>query len=342
MTRLVLHTAMPMTGAAAVRDQLVACREPLERSGVVLVGKDGAIPWDRAVRQVLGGEVPPALRRAIRRRQQTEPRAVLLSAEHAARALTSPPNVTALRILSRDHELATTVVLVVREQLGLLNAIYCATVMRLATSASFESFVTEALACGGLELANPYRALLDDLDISLVAVPYSSLDKQRPAATVLAAAKLPGEDAVMSSRAASEPRSAVEDGWLPGPVLVTATRLLHKRLSRLGAIRRRPAVDLVAVGETMRERAAAGGWDDTTYWGWSEELAQSTQNHYGPGNATFAARAWGTPWPDAFPSLPQTPLDLASHPPTVVSDVMTTIHRLVDDLAVSHPPTGTT
>ncbi len=338
MTQLVIHTGLPTTRAAVVRDQLAACREPLERSGVALVGKDDAVAWDRAFRQILGGEAP--LKRVLRggggSSSNTGFHTVLLSSKSAMRVLTTPRNVAALGTFSRDNGLTTKVVLVVREQLGLLNAMYCRRVMRMETSRSFQSFVIGAVDSAGFDLADEFEALYDDDAIELVAVPYSRIDEHVPAASILEAAELPGQAALTTSMAAASPGSGHEDQELPGPVLVTAARLLHKRLIRLGVVRRRPTGKLLAAAHQLRERAAERAWDQATFWGWSPELATSVEQRYGPGNATFAARAWGTTWPDPPPARAMSRLDLPSESPALVSDVMTTIQRVVDELTAAH------
>ncbi|MGI8701255.1 MAG: hypothetical protein ACR2JU_08625 [Nocardioidaceae bacterium] len=342
MTQLVIHTGMPMTSAAVIRDQLAGWREPLERAGVELVAKDAPKAWDRAVRQVLGGEVPPPLRRVMRRKQQGDAPTVLLSAELAARALGSRPTVNALRALSRDSGLTTKVVLVVREQLDLLNALYCRRVMALETSIGFESFVTDALVSGRLELDHHFAALQDASGVELVAVPYSRLEPHLPAAAVLEAAGAAGDAAVTGADAAADVQAAADDRWLPGPVLLTATRLLHKRLTRLGAVRKRPAEELGAAVAMLRHRATDAAWNEVPFWGWSQDLAATAEQHYRSGNDSFAARVWGAPWPDVAPSRPQTRQDLASEPPAVVSDVMTMIHRAVDELTAGRAVAVTT
>ncbi len=117
---------------------------------------------------------------------------------------------------------------------------------------------------------------------------------------------------------------------MPGPVLVAATRLLHKRLTRVGLLRTvEPSLVLRAAGQ-VRERAETQGWDDTTYWGWSADLAADAIQRFQPGNAEFAERAWGTGWPDPPVLREQTRGDLASCRPPLVSDVLQTIQRAVN------------
>lgn len=331
MTQLVIHTGLPTTGAAVVRDQLAACREPLERAGVALVGKNDAKAWDRAVRLILGGEAPQPLKRLLRGKDDAGTQTVLLSSKSAMRVLTTPRNVAALGTFSRDHGLTTKVVLVVREQLDLLNAMYCRRVIRMETSRSFESFVIGSLDSAGFDLADEFEALQEDGAIQLIAVPYSSIDEHVPAASILEAAELPGQ-AALTTTVAAAPGSGHEERQLPGPVLVTAARLLHKRLLRLGVVRRRPAGKILAAARQLREHAAEQAWDQATFWGWSPELATSVAQRYDPGNATFAARAWGTTWPDPPATRVMTRLDLPSESPALVSDVMTTIQRVVDEL----------
>lgn len=337
MTMLVIHTGMPLTETDRVREQLVAAREPLERAGVALVGKDGPKAWDRAVRQVLGGESPQVLKRIVRKKLQDELSTVLLSSEPAAGALASFTNVMALRAFSRDRALSTKVVLVVREQIELLNALYCQRVMGMETSIGFDAFVMETIASTTLDLGGQFTALLEDTDIQLVAVPYARLEAQLPAAAILRAAGLPGEAAITESRTATGTDVApiADDTALPGPVLLTATRLLHKRLTRLGVVRKRSAAEIVDAAAVLRERAATAGWDAEPFWGWSAERAASMAAEFAAGNALFAARAWGTAWPDPPPTSEQARQDLAAADPAIVSDAMTMIHRVVDELATA-------
>jgi hypothetical protein len=189
------------------------------------------------------------------------------------------------------------IVIVVREQLDHLNSLYCRAVLALETFESFDSFVDESVASGRHELAEDLAALGDASNTDVVVVPYSH---------------------------------AHPDQATPGPVLMTATRQLHKRLSRARLRRGEdPAYDRRAA-DRLLERAAAREWDDTTYWGWSKERAAEALEHFGPGNTAFAAR-WGSDRLDAPTLREQTRLDLAGCRPDVVSDVLTTIQQAIDD-----------
>jgi hypothetical protein len=187
-------------------------------------------------------------------------------------------------------------IVVVREQLDHLNALYCRAVLELTTFASFEAFVTPALDSGRHDLSH-LGSLLDAPDTELVAVPYSRIE--------------PGPS-------------------IPGPMLVTAIRMLHKRLTRVGAVRPIQRRLVRQAAAQVREHAETHQWDHTPYWGWPPNLAAEVANRFQPGNTDFARRVWRTDWPDLPVPREQTRIDLAGCPPATVTDVLTTIQLAVD------------
>jgi hypothetical protein len=200
------------------------------------------------------------------------------------------------------------VIVVVREQLDHLNALYCRAVLELTTFTDFASFIISAADSRHHDLAEDLGPLLDASDTELVAVPYS---------------RIPHGPTV------------------PGPLLVAATRLLHKRLTRVALLKPIEPGSVVRAARQVREHAEAHEWDDTTYWGWSADLGDQAIERFRPGNAEFASRAWGTDWPDPPVLHEQTRTDLASCPPSVVSDVLTTIQKAVDGARTGEePPEG--
>lgn len=191
-------------------------------------------------------------------------------------------------------------VIVVREQLDQLNSQYCRAVLELETYAGFDSFVADAVATGRQDLSDAAR-LLDAPDPASggpgpVAVPWSRLPARAPVA---------------------------------GPVLVGATRLLHKRLTRLGVVRTDAAGTVRQAADALQQRATDQGWDDTTFWGWSSGPAAETIDRFRAGNAAFAKRAWGTDWPDPPPERERTRFDLAGRAPALVSDVLVAVQDAV-------------
>lgn len=196
------------------------------------------------------------------------------------------------------------VVVVVREQLEHLNALYCQAVLELQTHAAFVSYVIQLVASGRHDLMDEVGPLLADSGTDVVVVPFSRLDADEPSV---------------------------------GPVLVTGTRLLHKRMARLSLVDNAHdgAVD---AARRLRERAASGSWDTQPYWGWTPALADEAVTRFRSGNAELAQRVWGTDWPDPPPQRQRTRLDLAGQPPAIVHDVLVTIQESVDTVLDGEHP----
>ncbi len=88
---------------------------------------------------------------------------------------------------------------------------------------------------------------------------------------------------------------------LPGPVLIGATRLLHKRFRRLNAFHEQGKAPLRRLAAKLAARAAEAGWDDSEYWGWDgSAYASAVMEEYAESNAVFAEFVWGTPWPEPW------------------------------------------
>ena len=329
MTQLVLHTGTPLTRQVDVQTQLVTWREALTKAGVILHPQDRIETWDTAVKQLVTGDAPPQVRKLVRQSSKFGARAVVLSSEDAYRPLRKARNVTRLADLGSASDVEVTVVLVVREQLELLNALYCRQVMSMDTAEDFASFVAKGIDSGLYHYAQAFRRLLDAEDVHLVAVPFSALSGREPARAILQASGVPAEtlDGLPDS---PDPAATTDESV--GPILLAATRLLHKRLIRLkaGRVRRPGALDRAV--DILREQARANDWDDRTFWGWTPELAALGAQAFHLGNAEFAAGAWRSDWPDASPTHSYTRGDLASRGPAVVVDVMDTVQRALDDL----------
>jgi hypothetical protein len=329
MTQLVLHTGTPMTYVPEIQAALVGWREPLSKAGVIVAGQDSTDTWDQAVEKLLSGAPPPPLRKLIRQSVRFGARTVLLSSEAGFRPLRKGRNIEQVTDFAAANELTVRMVVAVREQLDLFNALYCRQVMALETSADFETFVSRAVNSGSYHYAEVFRALLDAENIEVAAVPYSRLSGADPGQVILRESGVE-EDVLQGLPTATAGDDAGQAANSPGPVLLAATRLLHKRLIRLGLARdRRPMVFNRAVG-LLRANARVNGWDHDEFWGWSAELAASTAESFRHSNAEFAAGAWRSDWPDPPPSRPQTKADLASRSPGVVADVMDSVQRAVE------------
>jgi hypothetical protein len=258
---------------------------------------------------------------------------VLLISEDAYAPLQEPANVKRLVEFAHSENMDVQVVLIVREQLDLLNQAYCEQVMALETSDDFDTFVRQAIDSGTYDYAHAFQALLDADDVTVVAVPYSRLATNEPAQVLLREA---GIDLPLPSARSPRPEPTVV-----GPVLVTATRLLHKRLTRLGRrVRSHRRVALSKAGNRLRAKARAHSWDDTPFWGWTPELTDVATQSFRDGNAAFAARTWNGDWPDAAPERSYTKPDLPARGAAVVVDVMDTIQAVIDKLPKHKKPSG--
>lgn len=245
---------------------------------------------------VFAGEAPPRGERALPR---------LRAWREALTGLGMVASDEPLELADPSSALAQDrVVVVVREQLDHLNALYCQAVLGLQTYADFDSYVLQLVDSGRHDLTDELGPLLDASGTDVVVVPFSRL----------------GDD---------EPRV--------GPVLVTGTRLLHKRMARLRLVdKARDGV--VDAAHRLRERAASRSWDTQPYWGWTPSLADEAVTRFRSGNAELAQRVWGTDWPDLPPQRERTRLDLAGQPPEVVHDVLVTIRDSIDSLQDGDDP----
>jgi hypothetical protein len=205
----------------------------------------------------------------------------------------------ALEIVSSESALEhERVVVVVREQLDQLNDRYCRAVLRTFKADGFEAYVDRRLRSGRRNLMQLLQPVLDAPDVEVIGVPFSRLG---------------------------------DETWTAGPVLITATRLLYKRMIRLGH-GKDSAAAATAVRQ-LRSRAAEQAWDTESYWGWSPDFAASTAATFQTSNAELAQRLWGSEWPDSPVRRDETPQDLARHPTRVVNDVLQTIQDCIDVLA---------
>jgi hypothetical protein len=158
----------------------------------------------------------------------------------------------------------------------------------------------------------------------VTAARYSSLVDGEQARAVLAAA---GVDVAALPR--QEP--AVRRRPLPGPYTVAATRLLFKRLWRLGMFNNLPRRQLLDAAAALRSRADEGAWDEGPFWGWSEQLRAEAIERFRPGNDVFARAVWGEPWGDDWADGDVVDVDLASSQPALVVDVLQSVDALVKE-----------
>lgn len=329
MTGLVLHWGTNATAGTRVQEQLIAWGSQLGAVGVTAV-KGGAEAWDEAAEELLrsGGGIP--LEALLRRSSRRDSEVILLSSCSLDALFQEQSHVEKLRDSAHKHGLTCTVVTVVREQLDLVNAMYCHRVMRMRTFEGFRPFAKKVTAPTQPGLLERFSAVLETEGVDLVAIPFSSLAGAVPAQAVLLAAGV-SED-VLGGLPAAEPAAPPAADPLPGPLLLEATRFMHKRLVQLQLADPQARRPLLRAAATLRHHALEQEWDTSEFWGWSDELAAATAERFREGNAEFAQRAWGTPWPDPPPERHPVTVDLAAQRPALVVDVLTAIQQAVDEV----------
>ena len=329
MTGLVLHWGTNATAGTRIQEQLIEWGSRLGSVGVTTV-RAGADAWDEAAEELLrsGGGIP--VEALLRRSSRRDSEIILLSSCALDALLQQPVHVEKLRDFARQHTVPCTVVAVVREQLDLVNALYCHRVMRMRTFEGFTSFAKKITSPTHPGLVERFAAIVDTEGVELVAVPFSRLSDAVPARVVLNAAGLSEEE--LRGLPMAEPAKPPAADPLPGPLLLEATRFMHKRLVQLQLASPQAKGPLLRAAATLRKHAVEHAWDTTEFWGWSDELAAATAERFRAGNAEFARRVWGTPWPDPPPERHAVAVDLAAQPPALVVDVLTAIQQAVDEV----------
>lgn len=310
-----------MTGGAEIQRELVSGRSKLARAGVVMCRGDSADRWHAAARRALDQRRSVRPRRPIFGRGRRRAEVLLLASDEVEGRLASEEALTPLVGLASRYRAAPKVVVIVREQLGYLNRVYCERVLQLRTAEDFASFVASALWWSRFDYLAHLRAVLESPDVQFLAVPYSRLDHTRPAESFL---KAIGVEANMGC--VNEDAERQQD---PGPTLIAATRLLHKRLRRRGAFEVRGRTGLLPLVNQLRECADAGGWDDDAFWGWTPDLAAEAVAFYETSNDEFARRVWGEAWSEPWTQRAPRAGSVIDTEPSIVAEVTDTIQRLV-------------
>lgn len=328
MTRLVVHAGTHATDWRQIRQQLASWRQPLKGLGVRLCPGDGAPAWVAAARDITSGKPSQHLVEVANAAVADGAAALLLSSEQLEDSLRDPAAVSRLVAFAAGVGMELTVLLVLRDQLGYLNQMYCDRIGALQTARSFDSFVSAPQPAERFDYPRAFELVTGAPDVEVVGVPYAALTDGARAREVVTAA---GLSRAQVDALPTGPGRRTRAG-LPGPVLVAATRLLHKRLWRLGLVKSLPHPRLQAAARSLREHAEERIWDAGAFWGWSEDAREAAVQRYRPGNDALAKTLWGTPWPTEWESGAYLDVDLAALPPTLVVDVLRTVDDVVADL----------
>lgn len=337
MARVVVHAGAHMTGWGAVHRHLVAAREELATHGVLLPNRDEPARWHGLARAL--GQDGPAFRRRlgtmIENARKASAEVVLLSSPVFGDVLHTHAGLERLKECASALDVPVQVVVVVRDQLGYLNQLYCNRVTNLAISEQFDLFVADPQPSARFDYLEAFGSLLGAQSIGFVAVPYAELDPSAPAKAVLEAS---GLDAAFMSPS-PHARSTLEN--TVGPVLITAARLLQKRATARAGADGPETQRLAAAATQLRRHAQRNTWDTTAYWGWTAELGATAIERYRLGNESFAREVWGRSWPDMEVAPPEV-RELTALEPPVVADVVDTVDTLVKALSGTGPSPQTT
>jgi hypothetical protein len=322
MTRLILHAGTEFVDGGTVFADLSRHRKTLRAGGVVVPHRDDAAAW----REVASGVLrrAPVSMALLAEARETGADTLLLSSDLLADALASPDAASQLATLAAEEELDVKVVVIVREQVGYINQLYCHRVMSMETSRSLTQFAAQVVPAHRFDYVASFGAIADTDGIDLAAVPFTHLVSQGAGRAVVEAAGLDPAlaEAVGDAKADLPP--------LPGPVLIEATRLLHKRFRWLNAFVEEGKPRLRELTAEFAAAAEAAGWDSTEYFGWTAQQHREVAEEYEESNAVFAEFVWGTPWPEEWTFGERERIDLADLSPELLHEVITTVEDFAD------------
>lgn len=251
--------------------------------------------------------------------------ALVLSSEQLEDSLRDASALSHLETFARRRGMSLTVVLVIRDQVGALNEIYCERILRLQMARDFEAFVSSPQPAARFDYARAFAPVLGTPGLDVVTTPYLTENVEAHARSVVAAAGL---------RPQAVAALPVEDAQTaaPGPVKIAGTRLLFKRAWRLGLFKSLPRTRLLEAARQLSDHADEHIWDDQPFWGWTDSARDSAIERYAPGNDVLAGALWGRSWGDRWENGRYVDVDLASSAPPLVVDVMRTVDAIVKDL----------
>lgn len=325
MTRLVVHMGAQRTASPGFHKSLHDNAEGLLRKGVLIPqsGRHDLSP--HAVRhQLLAWSFDPAgdhpydagvwdsLAQEI---AASSAHTVLVSSELLAAVAADPRTAPALKDRLRGLADEVTVVFLARDQLDLLNSLYCQQVRALELTCDFDGYLAGSADLDHYDLASfePWYTA-DDIDFR--AMPWDPNAGAEALPALLNLAGIEVDDAQLRT-----PDLDTDADQL-GPVGVEANRLLGSYL--------RGRFPDFRPGEpaTRRLRRKAGiagqthGWDADDFWGWTPDQAAQAAQRYAGGNEAFAHQVWGGEWGLAAPiHKPRHTVELVELEPSLVNRV---------------------
>lgn len=288
-----IHAGTHKTASSYIQSRLSQNRELLARHGLVYdFPGHPKFKYKPLVRAANRGAWERWDRYLKRHRHHGE--SLLLSAEQFTRPLCNPDLLGGIRDILTRHGFDLHVVIFVRPQLEYINSRYVYDLRCLRHSLSFEDYVQASLASQSGDFFNYWQfyAPLLEAGVRCTFLPFS----RQYGDPFLQLMQALGLDVGLGYAAAAPGRDNVQHGargvWL--------SRLVVERLGRLG----QSGQALKKASKVMRRISEEQGWHEERYFGFSDELALRTLNHYQAGNESFARLVWNRSWSEVFPPRP--------------------------------------
>lgn len=325
MTRIVAHIGAQRTASPGFHKSLHDNSETLLRHGILVpqsgrhdlsphavrhqllawsFDPEGDHPYDANVWDALAQEIAAS-----------SAHTALVSSELLAAVATDPQSASALK--KRLHAVAdeVTVVFLARDQLDLLNSLYCQQVRALEVSCDFDGYVAGSPDLERYDLTS-YEPWYTSDDLDFRALPWDPNAGAEALPALLTLAGIEVDDSQLRT-----PDLDTEADQL-GPVGVEANRLLGSYLrGRFPDFR--PGEP--ATRRLRRKASLAGqthGWEADDFWGWTPEQAAEAAARYAAGNEAFARHVWGGEWGLAAPvDKPRHVVELVELEPSLVNRV---------------------
>lgn len=300
--RVVVHIGAQRTASDAIHRGLFANVDTLADNGVLVPAAarhEGAVS-PNAVRHHLlawsfdrSGEHPyePTVWDALAAEiAASSAHTALLSSELLAPVAADPSAAAHLQGRLRSLSDDVTVVLFVRDQLTLLNSLYCQRVKSFEVSGDFETYLAHSRDASVYDLAASFGPWFE-AGVRFVAVPWPLVCSLDATHVLVEAAGIdvdPGE--LLTS-----PASRAQDIAL-GPIGIEATRLLGVSLRERFPDFRWGELAARRLRRRATKAALSNGWFGDEFWGWSQARADEVAAGYAESNQEFARRAWGGGW----------------------------------------------
>ncbi|MEO1001868.1 MAG: hypothetical protein AAFX65_02005 [Cyanobacteria bacterium J06638_7] len=286
-----IHAGTHKTASTYIQSRLIQNRKILLGEGIIyeFPGRDGRKhkPLLKAINRSNWKAWHTYLERFQQRRQH-----LLMSAEQFTRPLCDTRHLARIAKILLKHDYQLHVVVFIRPQLEYINSRYVHTLRRLYHSLTLEEYVSQSMQNGSNDVFN-YNQYFEPLLSS--GIPFTFIPFSRrygdPFLQLMSALQL-------STDLSYKPAAPGSENVQPGTKGVWLSRLVVQTIEALGLKGR----SLKQTSKMVRQVAEREGWHEQRYFGFSEELAERTINHYQAGNDAFSQRVWAVPWQQMFGS----------------------------------------